>query len=109
MIRQEKLSETLEKLDGLIISEGTLRPEDLLDAYILTVEKYEEFDETIEAVKDGLEYLGREWSDEDIEEVHWIIEGLREHIEENTPQGYEFTNSPGDGACIGFFDENVLF
>lgn len=94
---------------GYVVSEGTLRPQDLIPKYLdalreLAPAAYQQ------CMMPGcgfpmvpsyaLEDESAEWWDND---AHYVMEQLSDALSEYAPEGYYFGANEGDGACIGFF------
>jgi hypothetical protein len=79
------------------VSSGTMRPEDLIPAFI-------------SAIPDSGERAGFEvrlhdieWGDNDPEELDFLLEDLFDALDAHAPEGHYFGSHPGDGADYGFW------
>ena len=100
------------------VSSGTLRPEDLIPAFIAALDDIKEaysFDESVtEAdrvdkvgrlddmlakIETGMEAPGY-W---DSEEVAWDMDSLMDELNSFAPEGHYFGGHPGDPADFGFW------
>lgn len=106
----------------MIVSQATLRAEDLIPAYLDALEELTEHDETSERAGDALArfranaetlagfpgFTEEEMRDEDssfygTEEVYWVLEELFDALNDAAPEGTYFSAHPGDGALFGFW------
>jgi len=71
-------------LRNYTVSEGTLRTEDLIEAF-----------------EDFLNSLNIPFEKEPHDEYY--LEHLDDQLNELAPEGYYFGAHPGDGACLGFW------
>lgn len=85
-----------------VVSEGTLRSEDLIPAF-LDVLKQIDRDAWAEAVVHIPQWrdLGPDNYNQALSE--YSME-LQEKLDELAPEGYYFGCAVGDGACLGFFE-----
>jgi len=87
---------------GDVISEGTLRIEDLLPAFVLAARELDtegshaRWLDGIEQCFEDEGYFESELAESDFEE-------LFRFLEEHAPEGMYFGVHPGDGACFGFW------
>lgn len=100
---------------GYIVSEATIRPEDLIPRYmgvleVLLPEKAQKFKDDPDNAEifrrlDAGEDLPDYYDDpEEAENVSWFLnEDLTYAMQEAAPEGFTFTSHEGDGACFGFF------
>ena len=93
-----------------IITRGTLRVQDLLESYASELEalsyengdadKYSDLIASAYAVASEIEQLNEDAS---YEEGHYILEDLREALNDNAPEEYEFRNCEHTPDEIGWF------
>ncbi len=115
---KKDLQKTIRCNGGMVISEGTLRQDVLLQAvgqlmghYRLRTPLLKKIGDLFERVSEGIPgylslngdvYIPEErW--EDAAEI-WAND-VFDYMNEVAPPGYYFGSSEGDGACIGFFKE----
>jgi hypothetical protein len=90
---------------GFIVSEGTLRPQDLFPKFLGALEELSPKD----AEDIRKEVPPEAWSDENhewwsSEDCSWTLnEGLFDLLNTHAPGGYYFGSNEGDGACFGFW------
>jgi len=109
-MRQESLKKVLENNGGMIVSEGTLRAEDMFQTLRYIIEKYEEFDSKklkheFDLGEELIEKIEQEDDNyyQDVLELNDIVYLLEDHVTANTPEGFCWGTAEGDGACFGFF------
>jgi len=88
------------------VSEGTLRNQDLLPAFLDALEEHDK------ATADKIESDVPEtaWSDDndpfwESEECGWIIEELFDQLNNHCPPYVTFGAHPGNGSCFGFWPD----
>lgn len=97
-----KKSEGVEALKDKVVSDGTLKPEDLIPKFLNTLKH----DEPAHAkfLKDNPEILEiQSWDDVDDETKSMLVDELTDALNGIAPDGYFFGASDGDGACFGFW------
>jgi hypothetical protein len=92
-------------LAGWVVSEGTLRSQDLLPAFLRALEAvdpdaYQKVPH-IHALKDE----GAKWWDS--EECAWFVSDVADAIDSACPDGLVFGAHEDDGACFGFWAEDA--
>ena len=91
----------LDDLKGLVVSEGTMRSEDLIPKFLnvlktYAVDKYDAY------VKENPEVLDLNGMDD--ETMGWVVDELFDKLDEIAPEGFYFAAHPDDGACYGFWE-----
>ena len=99
---------------GTIIH-ATLRPQDLIPAFVGALEQAmkerptqtAEFALDLDGICGGALVKGR-WRDDDdpywtSEEAGWDLETLFDRLQDETPEGFYFGSHPGDGSDFGFW------
>lgn len=97
-----KKSEGVEALKDKVVSDGTLKPEDLIPKFLNALKH----DETAHSkfLKDFPEVLEiQSWDDVDDETKSMLVDELTDALNGIAPDGYFFGASDGDGACFGFW------
>ena len=97
-----KKSEGVEALKDKVVSDGTLKPEDLIPKFLNALKH----DETAYSkfLKDNPEILEiQSWDDVDDETKSMLVDELTDALNDIAPDGYFFGASDGDGACFGFW------
>lgn len=97
-----KKSEGVEALKDKVVSDGTLKPEDLIPKFLNALKH----DETAHSkfLKDNPEILEiQSWDDVDDETKSMLVDELTDALNDIAPDGYFFGASDGDGACFGFW------
>ena len=97
-----KQSEGVEALKDKVVSDGTLKPEDLIPKFLNALKH----DETAHSkfLKDNPEILEiQSWDDVDDETKSMLVDELTDALNDIAPDGYFFGASDGDGACFGFW------
>jgi len=86
--------------DGaVILSEGTLRPQDLMVAFAdFAADTLKCQDKAIYEV-----YSFLQSNSDDEEERRYLLDDLINLMEDLAPVGYYFGTAEGDGACFGYF------
>lgn len=95
-------SEGVEALKDKVVSDGTLKPEDLIPKFLNALKH----DETAHSkfLKDFPEVLEiQSWDDVDDETKSMLVDELTDVLNGIAPDGYFFGASDGDGACFGFW------
>lgn len=96
------LQKNIWRKGGLVISEGTLRVEDLLDAAYSVMVDYNLRTPLKQEIR-GLFFNG-ELMEERLGDAEYIWnEDVFDYMNDIAPSGYYFGSHEGDGACIGFF------
>lgn len=99
---ESKKSEGVEALKDKVVSDGTLKPEDLIPKFLNALKH----DETAHSkfLKDNPEILEiQSWDDVDDETKSMLVDELTDALNDIAPNGYFFGASDGDGACFGFW------
>ena len=99
---KNKKSEGVEALKDKVVSDGTLKPEDLIPKFLNALKH----DETAHSkfLKDFPEVLEiQSWDDVDDETKSMLVDELTDALNGIAPDGYFFGASDGDGACFGFW------
>lgn len=99
---ESKKSEGVEALKDKVVSDGTLKPEDLIPKFLNALKH----DETAHSkfLKDYPEILEiQSWDDVDDETKSMLVDELTDALNGIAPEGYFFGASEGDGACFGFW------
>lgn len=99
---ESKKSEGVEALKDKVVSDGTLKPEDLIPKFLNALKH----DETAHSkfLKDNPEILEiQSWDDVDDETKSMLVDELTDALNDIAPDGYFFGASDGDGACFGFW------
>lgn len=99
---ENKKSEGVEALKDKVVSDGTLKPEDLIPKFLNALKH----DETAHSkfLKDFPEVLEiQSWDDVDDETKSMLVDELTDALNGIAPDGYFFGASDGDGACFGFW------
>ena len=99
---ESKKSEGVEALKDKVVSDGTLKPEDLIPKFLNALKH----DETAHSkfLKDFPEVLEiQSWDDVDDETKSMLVDELTDALNGIAPDGYFFGASDGDGACFGFW------
>jgi len=117
---KKELQKLIRQREGLILSEGTLRVEDLLasvydflDSARIRFNKKDildlfEFDDKNLSLSEAI-YWDKARLKANIEDIDaWeTFYEFSDFLNEIAPNGYYFGSHPGDGACIGFFRDEV--
>lgn len=106
-----KLQRTIASHGGFVVSEGTLRDEDLLERFADTLQLFDVTDDIAlcEEALELAEKLECQGTFEDTgfyelqDEASECLEELHDRLNERAPEGYYFGASEGDGACFGFW------
>jgi hypothetical protein len=106
---------------GIILSDATMRSEDLIPSFMDFLEEIAEqceIQEEVQAIQEDVGKLetvdesgyGTYYSDESQEEASWILnESIWDLLNDIAPDFCYFGSHPGDGACYGFWtDEESL-
>ena len=99
---ESKKSEGVEALKDKVVSDVTLKPEDLIPKFLNALKH----DETAHSkfLKDYPEILEiQSWDDVDDETKSMLVDELTDALNGIAPDGYFFGASDGDGACFGFW------
>lgn len=97
-----KKSEGVEALKDKVVSDGTLKPEDLIPKFLNAL-KHDEAAHS-KFLKDNPEILEiQSWDDVDDETKSMLVDELTDALNDIAPDGYFFGASDGDGACFGFW------
>lgn len=112
-LTKENLVQEIIAKNGLVISEATLKTDDLLSTYYQLIKDYhlsgkvmneisQFFDEEPTTINYfyGVCHIFREKEEEARE---YLNDFLYDFFNEICPEGYYFGNTEGDGACFGFF------
>jgi hypothetical protein len=95
---------------AIIISTGTLRPQDLIPAFLATLQGLgpaasadaESFSRDLPPhARD--EEVADWWGSED---CAWLLDDIVDALDGHAPDGHHFSASEGDGACFGFWESD---
>lgn len=99
------IEKAIQQTGGYIVSEGTLRTQDLVPKFLSALEELSP--EDAEGIRKDIpvDAWGSEehewWSSED---CYWVVnEVLFDTLNYHAPGGYYFGANEGDGACFGFW------
>ena len=92
---------------GGVVSDGTMRAEDLLPRFVdvarrVSGKRYVSA-EPVDDLLDAIELRASRPGYFDSESCGWDMEDLFELLDELCPEGWWFGASEGDGACYGFW------
>lgn len=90
----------IEDLKGMVVSDGTMRPKDLIPKFLNVLKVYGR-DVYDKYVGENPEVL--DLTDMDDETMGWVVDELFDKLNEIAPEGYSFESQDGDGACYGFW------
>lgn len=90
----------IEDLKGMVVSDGTMRSEDLIPKFLNVLKVYGK-DVYDKYVGENPEVL--DLSAMDDETMGWVVDELFDKLNEIAPEGYSFGSQDGDGACYGFW------
>jgi len=101
----KNLRDEITETGGAVISCDTLDPLDLINKFAGALKYgFDALPEELEAeVIDWLEDDFGEPTDDDREQMGWILDELFDLLNDNAPEGYYFGAQEGDGACFGFW------
>lgn len=90
----------IEDLKGMVVSDGTMRPEDLIPKFLNVLKVYgrDVYDKYVGENPEVLDLSGM-----DDETMGWVVDELFDKLNEIAPEGYSFESQDGDGACYGFW------
>lgn len=90
----------IEDLKGMVVSDGTMRSEDLIPKFLNVLKVYgrDVYDKYIDENPEVLDLSGM-----DDETMGWVVDELFDKLNEIAPEGYSFGSQDGDGACYGFW------
>jgi len=100
------------KLGPGTITEGTLRVEDLLAAYISALENAIDPDDLSRDAESARAFLVEAnafyrrcdvHNDNDLQQAYFLLDDLSNRISECAPEGFYFGAHEGDGALIGIW------
>ena len=97
----KKSEANLADLKGLVVSEGTMRSEDLIPKFLNVLKTYGK-DKYDAYVKENPEVLDFEGMDD--ETMGYVVDELFDKLDEIAPEGFYFAAHPDDGACYGFWE-----
>lgn len=97
----KKSEANLDDLKGMVVSEGTMRSEDLIPKFLRVLKVYAA-DKYDEYVKENPEVLDLNGMDD--ETMGWVVDELFDKLDEIAPEGFYFAAHPDDGACYGFWE-----
>lgn len=87
----------LNDVQNVTVSSGTLRTEDLINAFIEYIpEDHYAYDDLYSEYTNLGNY--------ECEEADYLLEDLVDVLNQLAPEGYCFGAHPGDGACFGFWE-----
>ena len=94
----------IEDLKGKVVSDGTMRPEDLIPKFLNVLKVYgkDVYDKYVGENPEVLDLSGM-----DDETMGWVVDELFDKLNEIAPEGYSFESQDGDGACYGFWSEDA--
>lgn len=98
---ESKSEANLDDLKGMVVSEGTMRSEDLIPKFLNVLKTYGK-DKYDAYVKENPEVLDLEGMDD--ETMGWVVDELFDKLDEIAPEGFYFATHPDDGACYGFWE-----
>lgn len=96
-----KSEANVEDLRNKVVSDGTMRPEDLIPKFLGVLKEYAP-DRYGAYVKENPEVLDLKGMDD--ETLGFVVEELFDELDKIAPEGCIFGASDGDGACYGFWD-----
>ena len=90
----------IEDLKGMVVSDGTMRSEDLIPKFLNVLKVYgrDVYDKYVDENPEVLDLSGM-----DDETMGWVVDELFDKLNEIAPEGYSFGSQDGDGACYGFW------
>lgn len=90
----------IEDLKGMVVSDGTMRSEDLIPKFLNVLKVYgrDVYDKYVGENPEVLDLSGM-----DDETMGWVVDELFDKLNEIAPEGYSFGSQDGDGACYGFW------
>lgn len=90
----------IEDLKGMVVSDGTMRSEDLIPKFLNVLKIYgrDVYDKYVGENPEVLDLSGM-----DDETMGWVVDELFDKLNEIAPEGYSFGSQDGDGACYGFW------
>lgn len=97
----KKSEANLDDLKGMVVSEGTMRSEDLIPKFLNVLKTYGK-DKYDAYVKENPEVLDLEGMDD--ETMGYVFDELFDRLDEIAPDGFYFAAHPDDGACYGFWE-----
>lgn len=94
----------IEDLKGMVVSDGTMRSEDLIPKFLNVLKVYgrDVYDKYVGENPEVLDLSGM-----DDETMGWVVDELFDKLNEIAPEGYSFGSQDGDGACYGFWSVDV--
>lgn len=100
------LEHSMSDITGGSVSSGTMRPEDLIPAFMAVLEEHDPrtaamFKKTSREVFNWLDHGDDEPSPE---QVGWLLEDLFDALDLLAPAGHYFGAHEGDGADYGFWE-----
>ena len=100
----KKSEANIEDLKGKVVSDGTMRPEDLIPKFLNVLKVYgkDVYDKYVGENPEVLDLSGM-----DDETLGWVVDELFDKLNEIAPEGYSFGSQDGDGACYGFWSEDA--
>lgn len=112
-LTKENLIREIIAKEGLIISEATLKTDDLLTTYYQLIKDYNLSEEKANTIKSFFDneptttnyYYNRCHliPEKEEEAQDFLNNDLFYFLSDIAPDGYYFGNTEGDGACFGFF------
>lgn len=90
----------IEDLKGMVVSDGTMRPEDIIPKFLNVLKVYgrDVYDKYVGENPEVLDLSGM-----DDETMGWVVDELFDKLNEIAPEGYSFGSQDGDGVCYGFW------
>lgn len=103
---EEKLrrEEKMKRKDNIgTVSEGTMRPEDLIPKFLDHLELQEEISRGHRDLITEMRVRQQDSDYFDTEHSNYDLEELFDALNEYAPEDYYFGAHPGDGACYGYW------
>lgn len=99
-----QLNQLDDEWKGVIVSEGTLRPQDLINSlfkvlYQTNTNFAQDFYNTWEDI------FTEDWDNADPDDVNQMLTELFDAMDAIAPVGYSFQATDDDGACFGFINQ----
>ena len=100
----------IEDWKNVSLSEATMRPEDLIPAFILGIRQIKpEMESQLSSKLDMIEYDMKVAGYFETEECEYDLEWLFDTLNELAPEGCYFGSHPGDGSDYGFWEFEEYF
>ena len=91
----------IDDLKNMVVSDGTMRPKDLIPKFLNVLKMYAE-DRYDDYIQDNPEVLDLKGLDD--ETLGYIVDELFDELNYIAPDEYYFGQSEGDAACFGFWE-----